>query len=284
MQDTRLLEIFQNTKDTICKYDYYIHTSNRILHLTNTEDKIPHLMGLQYAGRPNQYTGDFGAYAIKKGKLTMRSVEKLIEKYYDTKEKKRRFLEVIHMKMDNLHFLGEMFSSYSKLYLYEADKNGTFKFDSDYLLVHQMNDRILHLGIVKVNKENKNLCHCNSFMTTYKKDKNSDTYYRNLSHCYEIRKIVREDKITKRAETIYQSSEAECREYTGIEKMLLADEIALNDKLIKEIIKVNLKFGKFHLLSELKDEESMIAKCEDKREEALVKSMNKMLRKAYEEN
>ena len=284
MQDTRLLEIFQNTKDTICKYDYYIHTSNKILHLTNTEDKIPHLMGLQYAGRPNQYTGDFGAYAIKKGRITMTSIEKLVGKYYKTKEKQRRILEVIHMKMDNLHLLGEMLSSYSKLYLYDAEKNIESKFDSDYLLVHQMSDRTLHLGMVKVKTGESILFQCNSFMTTYKKYKNSDTYYRNLSHCYEIRKIVREDKITKRAETIYQSSEAECREYTGIEKMLLADEIALNDKLIKEIIKVNLKFGKFHLLSELKDEESMIAKCEDKREESLVKSMNKMLRKAYEEN
>lgn len=74
MQDTRLLEIFQKTKDIICKYDYYIHTPKRILHLTNTEDKIPHLMGLQYTGRPNQYTGDFGAYAIKKGRITMSSV------------------------------------------------------------------------------------------------------------------------------------------------------------------------------------------------------------------
>lgn len=79
MQDTRLLEIFQNTKHMICKYDYYIHTSKKILHLTNTEDKIPHLMGLQYAGKPNQYTGDFGAYAIKKGRITMQSVEKLVE-------------------------------------------------------------------------------------------------------------------------------------------------------------------------------------------------------------
>ena len=49
MKDTRLLQIFQNVKDTICKYDYYIHTSKKIIHLSNTEDKIPHLMGLQYA-------------------------------------------------------------------------------------------------------------------------------------------------------------------------------------------------------------------------------------------
>ena len=66
MKDTRLLQIFQNVKDTICKYDYYIHTSQKIIHLSNTEDKIPHLMGLQYAGRPKQYTGDFGAYAVKR--------------------------------------------------------------------------------------------------------------------------------------------------------------------------------------------------------------------------
>ncbi len=82
MKDTRLLQIFQNVKDTICKYDYYIHTSKKIIHLSNTEDKIPHLMGLQYAGRPKQYTGDFGAYAVKKGRITMQPLEKLVQKYY----------------------------------------------------------------------------------------------------------------------------------------------------------------------------------------------------------
>ena len=167
MQDTRLLEIFQNTKHMICKYDYYIHTSKKILHLTNTEDKIPHLMGLQYAGKPNQYTGDFGAYAIKKGRITMQSVEKLVGKYYQTEEKQRRILEVIHLKIDNLHLLGEMFSSYSKLYLYDTGKNQESNIDSDYLLVHQMEDRTLHLGIIKINAKEKSLCQCNSFMTTY---------------------------------------------------------------------------------------------------------------------
>ncbi len=54
-------------------------------------------------------------------------------------------------------------------------------------------------------------------MTTYKKDKNSDSFYRGLEHCYEINRIVREDKMTKRAETLYLSSMAECRERTGIE-------------------------------------------------------------------
>ena len=60
-----LLEIFQDTKETLCRYDYYIHTQKRILHLTNSEIKIPHLMGMQYLGKPNQFTGDFGAYAIR---------------------------------------------------------------------------------------------------------------------------------------------------------------------------------------------------------------------------
>ena len=60
-----LLEIFQDTKETLCRYDYYIHTQKRILHLTNSEIKIPHLMGMQYLGKPNQFVGDFGAYAIK---------------------------------------------------------------------------------------------------------------------------------------------------------------------------------------------------------------------------
>lgn len=48
-----LIDIFQKTKEVLCKYDYYIYTQKRVLHLTNSELKIPHLMGLQYIGRPN---------------------------------------------------------------------------------------------------------------------------------------------------------------------------------------------------------------------------------------
>lgn len=36
--------------------------------------------------RPNQYTGGFGVYAVKKGRITLKSLEKLIKKYYKTKE------------------------------------------------------------------------------------------------------------------------------------------------------------------------------------------------------
>ena len=155
MKDTRLLQIFQSVKDTICKYDYYIHTSKKIIHLSNTEDKIPHLMGLQYAGRPKQYTGDFGAYAVKKGRITMQSLEKLVQKYY-------------------------------------------------------------------------------------------------------------------RTETIYLSSMAECRERTGIEKMLQAGGIGADEKLVTEIVKVNLKFGIYYTMDMLNDGAGLLAKCVDKREKALV--------------
>lgn len=270
MKDTRLLQIFQSVKDTICRYDYYIHTSKKIIHLSNTEDKIQHLMGLQYAGRPKQYTGDFGAYAVKKGRITMQSLEKLVQKYYRTEEKQRRILEVMHLKLDNLSFLPEMFASHSKLYLYDLGKREDSDFDSDYLMVHEMGDRTLHLGIIKKDGQEKNLCQCNSFMTTYKKDKNSDSFYRDLKHCYEINRIVREDKMTKRAEVIYLSGMAECRERTGIEKMLLAGGIGADEKLVTEIVKVNLKFGIYHTMDMLNDRAGLLAKCMDKREKALV--------------
>lgn len=179
-------------------------------------------------------------------------------------------LEVIHLKLDNLLFLPEMFASYSKLYLYDLGKREDSDFDSDYLMVHEMRDRTLHLGIIKAGRQEKDLCQCNSFMTTYKKDKNSDSFYRDLEHCYEINRIVREDKMTKRAEVIYLSSMAECRERTGIEKMLWAGGIRADEKLVTEIVKVNLKFGIYHTIDMLNDGEGLLAKCMDKREKALV--------------
>ena len=193
-----------------------------------------------------------------------------MQKYYKTEEKQRRILEVIHLKLDNLFFLPEMFASYSKLYLYDLGKREDSDFDSDYLMVHEMGDRTLHLGIIKKDRHEKDLCQCNSFMTTYKKDKNSDSFYRDLEHCYEINRIVREDKMTKRAETIYLSSMAECRERTGIEKMLQAGGIRADEKLVTEIVKVNLKFGIYHTIDMLNDGAGLLAKCKDKREKALV--------------
>lgn len=74
------------------------------------------------------------------------------------------------------------------------------------------------MGIVKAQGKEKGLCHCNSFITTYVTEKDYDILYRDLEHSYEITKIVREDKITKQAEIIYQIEQAVLREKLGIKK------------------------------------------------------------------
>lgn len=264
-----LIDIFQNTKDVLCKYDYYIYTPKRVLHMTNSELKIPHLMGLQYIGRPNQYTGDYGVYSIKKKRITHESVEKLVRKYYRTEEKQRLMLEMIYRKLNNLHLLGEMFQSYSKLYLYEKTENMNTEFDCDYLMVHESGKAILHLGLIK-SEDRKDLFYCNSFMTTYQTDREKDLFFCNLSKRYEINKIVREDKQSKEKEVIYMSEQAEFRENTGIEKMLAGAGIEADDKLLKAVLRLNVKFGEYHTLDMLSDTEQLMGKCRNKREEALV--------------
>lgn len=272
-----LLQIFQDTKEILCRHDYYIHIPKRTLHLTNSEIKIPHLMGMQYLGRPNQFTGDYGAYAIKKQRITMESVEKLVRKYYKTEEKQRRILEMIHRKLDNLGELGDMFSSYSRLYLYEKEQNGESEFQSDYLLVHENGKKILHLGLVK-SERGKDLYHCNSFMTTYQNDRDRDSFFRNLTHRYEITKIVRENKDTKRTEVIYQSLDAEQREQNGIGKMLAAAGIHADEKLVKSVLRLNKKFGIYHTMDMLSDGAGLLVKCTDKREKALVSDFLALLK------
>lgn len=69
MANQKLLEVFLNTKRIICMSDYYIHISKKIIHVTNLENMIPHLMGMQYIGKPDMFTGDRGAYMIKKQRL-----------------------------------------------------------------------------------------------------------------------------------------------------------------------------------------------------------------------
>lgn len=280
MKDTRLLQIFNDTKDVLCKYDYYIHTSKRILHLTNSELKIPHLMGLQYVGRPNQYAGDFGVYAVKKGRVTIEALEKLVKKYYKTKEKQDRMLKLIHLKLDYLYLLPKMFCSYSKLYLFDINHNPDSEFDSDYLLIHRMEDKVLHLGLIKALGREKGVCHCNSFITTYVAEKDYDILYRNLEHFCEITKIVREDKITKQAEVIYQSEQAVLREKQGIEKMLVANGVEPGEKIVRYIMKLNVKFGVYHTLDMLSDTEKLMEKCRDKRDETLVKDFISLWRQS----
>lgn len=197
-----LFDIFQNTKDVLCKYDYYIYIPKGVIHLTNSELKIPHLMGMQYIGRPNQFTGDYGVYSIKKKRITLASIERLVRKYYRAEEKQRIILDIIHRKLDNLYLLEEMFHSYSRLYIYEKERNPNTEFDCDYLMVHENGKAILHLGLVKA-VNNRNVYHCNSFMTTYRNDREKNIFFSNLSKRYEIEKIIREDKQSKEQEVIY---------------------------------------------------------------------------------
>lgn len=273
-----LFDIFQKVKEVLCQYDYYIYTSKRVLHLTNSELKLPHLMGMQYIGRPNQFTGDFGVYSIKKKRITHDSVEKLVKKYYRTEEKQRLMLETIYRKLNNLHLLEEMFCSYSRLYLYEKDEITGTEFDCDYLLVHEKEKAILHLGLVK-SENNKGVYHCNSFMTTYQDDRERDLFFCNLSKRYEINKIIREDKQSKEKEVVYQSEQAALREKAGIEKMLAANGIEPDQKLVRYIMKLNVKFGEYHTWDMLSDTKQLIKKCRNKRDEALVKDFISFCRK-----
>lgn len=274
-----LLDIFQNTKDILCKYDYHIYTTKRVLFLTNSELKIPHLMGMQYIGRPNQFSGDYGAYSIKKKRLTINSIEKLVRKYYRTEEKQKIMLEMIYRKLNNLYLLKEMFYSYSKLYLYEKTENMGIDFYCDYLMVHERENVILHLGLVK-SADKKNVYHCNSFMATYQDDRERDLFFRHLSKRYEINKIIREDKQTKEKETIYISEQTALREETGVKKMFADAGMELNEKLLKYILRLNIKFGEYHTLDMLSDTEQLIRKCRNKREEALVNSFITLWKKS----
>lgn len=277
-----LIEIFQKTKDVLCKYDYYLYTPKRVLHLTNSELKIPHLMGLQYIGRPNQFTGDFGVYSVKKRRVTHDSIEKLVRKYYRTEEKQKLILEMIYRKLNNLHLLGEMFQSYSKLYLYEKTENMDTEFDCDYLMVHESGKTILHLGLIK-SEDKKDIYHCNSFMTTYQTDREKDLFFCNLSIRYEINKIVREDKRSKEKEVIYMSEQAELREKLGIIKMLKEAGIEENDELLlKYILRLNVRFGEYHTTDILSDAEKLMKKCRNKRDEILVKDFITLWRRLTE--
>ena len=260
--------------------DYYIHIPKKIIHVTNSENMIPHLMGMQYIGKPDMFTGDRGAYMIKKQRLKYDSLEKLVQKYYRGKSKQDSMLAMVNGKIDNLYRIEDMVSTYSELYLYDVTANPDSELKTDYLLVNQLDDRVLQLGMVKADKKKVQEYHCNSFMVDYKENDDYDLHYRNLTQRYEISKIVREDKITKRAEVIYQSTSAEERERAGIEKMLGADEIEENVKLVKAIFRINQRFGICHTMEMLSDTEKLMEKCCDKRDEALVKDFISLRRQS----
>ena len=91
-----------------------------------------------------------------------------------------------------------------------------------------------------------------------------------MPHRYEITKIVRENKDTKHKEVIYQSTEAEQREKSGIEKMLITASIQADKILITLILRLNKKFGIYHTVDMLNDNEALLGRCADKREKNLV--------------
>lgn len=280
MANQKLLEVFLNIKRILCKSDYYIHVPKKIIHVTNSENMIPHLMGMQYIGRPDMFTGDKGAYMIKKGRLKYNSLEKLVQKYYRGKSKQDSMLAMVNGKIDNLYRIEDMLSTYSVLYLYDVAANPESELQTDYLLVNHLDDRVLQLGMVKTDKKNVQEYHCNSFMVDYKANDDYDLHYRNLTQRYEISKIVREDKITKRSEVIYQSKAAEERELAGIEKMFKASGIKENTKLIKAIFRLNQRFGVYHTIQMLSDFDALMEKCRDKRDEALVKDFISLWRRS----
>ena len=271
MANQKLLEVFLNTKRILCSSDYYIHIPKKIIHVTNSENMIPHLMGMQYIGRPDMFTGDRGVYMIKKERLKYASLEKLIQKYYHGKNKQDSILAMVNGKINNLNRIEDMMSTYSVLYLYDVSANPESELKTDYLLVNHLDDRVLQLGMVKADKKKVQEYHCNSFMVDYKQNDDYDLHYRNLTQCYEISKIVREDKITKCAEVIYQSSSSEEREMAGIEKMLVSDGVVGDGKLVKVIFCLNQRFAVYHTMDMLSDFEKIMEQCRNKGDEALVK-------------
>lgn len=149
MANQKLLEVFLDTKRILCSNDYYIHIPKKIIHVTNSENMIPHLMGMQYIGKPDMFTGDRGAYMIKKGRLKYDSLEKLIRKYYRGADKQASMLAMVNGKIDNLHRIEDMLSTYSVLYLYDVAAKPDSELKTDYLLVNHLEEMVLQLGVVK---------------------------------------------------------------------------------------------------------------------------------------
>lgn len=208
---------------------------------------------------------------IKKQRIKYDSLEKLVKKYYHGENKQASMLAMVLGKINNLHRIEDMLSTYSELYLYDVTANPESELKTDYLLVNQQEEMVLQLGMIKAENRKTQEYHCNSFMVDYKVNDDYDLHYRNLTQRYEISKIVREDKITKRSEVIYQSNSATERERAGIEKMLMAVALSTDEKLIKAVFRLNQKFGEYHTLEMLFDTEQLMKKCRDKRDEALVK-------------
>ena len=276
MAEQKLREIFEKAKRILCAYDYEIQIPKKKFHITNTENMLPHLMGMQYVGRPGMYTGDRGVYFIKKGKLKYHSIEKLIRKYYQGEKKQNSMLAMVYGKIDHIQKIEEMLSSYSKLYLYDVAVNSESELKTDYLLVNEQESGIFQLGFLKTKIQKCQVYHCNSFLVSYRKNDNYDLYYRNLKQCDEISKIIREDKKTKRRQVIYQSKNAELREYAGIQKMLEINGIRAEEELVTAILALNQQFGEFCAIDLLTDIGELEKKCYDKKDRLSIKKFESL--------
>lgn len=69
---------------------------------------------------------------------------------------------------------------------------------------------------------------------------------------------------------IYQSQGAREREMEGIKKMLVAAKLQPNEKLVKSIFDINVKFGKYHTMEQLEDKGNLMKQCQNKQEKILV--------------
>lgn len=197
-------------------------------------------------------------------------------KLYHRKSLQESIQSMIYGKIDNIDRIKEMFSNASVLYLYDTQKNPESEFKTDYLMVYQTARQVFQLGLVKSKAKEKNLCHCNSFIVTYTSNDDYNQYYRNLQNRYEILKIVREEKATKKAEVIYQSKLTSARELDGIKKMLEAAGLNYTEKLLKMILRLNIKFGKYHSIDMLNDTEALSRQCSNPREQNLVTDFLKL--------
>ena len=84
------------------------------------------------------------------------------------------------------------------------------------------------------------------------------------------------------AEAIYQSEQASLREKSGIEKMLYAVGIEPEEKLVRYIMKLNVKIGEYHTLDMLSDTEQFMKKCSAQSSSVKSKSVKEDIKKSMQ--
>ena len=62
--------------------------------------------------------------------------------------------------------------------------------------------------------------------------------------------------------------------------MLTSAEVSISEKLVKAVFLMNQRFGEYHRLDMLTDEEQLLKKCRNKRDEDLVKDFISLWKKS----